>query len=476
MFALLILVVGFLLGIFVAPEYWNKGVEMVRAKTGIKQLAPLMVGGRLFVPYRQGLDIQGGTHLVYQADLSNIAGPDQASSLEALRDVIERRVNLFGVAEPVVQLERAGADERLVVELAGVRDVATAIQMIGTTPFLEFKKELPREEGDTIIASVLGEEGKGITAEQICTNGEAHAIFLLQSGGQDPCYQVTGLTGRFVKRADIQFGQTVLKPEVSLELNDEGAKLFADLTKENVGKRIAIYLDGTPISIPVVQEEITGGRAQITGSFSADEAKELAGRLNAGALPVPIKLISQESVEASLGKESLMRSLYAGLMGVVLVAVFMILWYRLPGMLAVTALLLYIAISLAVFKLIPVTLTIAGIAGFILSIGMAVDANILIFERMKEELQQGKGMGEAIREGFSRAWTSIRDSNVSSMITAAILYWLGKSSVQGFALTLFIGIVVSMFSAIIVTRTFLFAVRGRLLDRARFLFLSGWAR
>jgi protein-export membrane protein SecD len=276
-----------------------------------------------------------------------------------------------------------------------------------------------------------------------------------------------------VKRAELFFDQTTSQPLVSLELADEGAEIFAALTKKNLGKRLAIYLDGAPISVPVVQAEITGGKAQISGNFTPESAKLLVGRLNAGALPVPIELVSQQTVEASLGAESLQKSLRAGLYGLIAVIIFMILWYRLPGMLAVFALLLYTVVMLALFKFIPVTLTTAGMVGFILSIGMAVDANILIFERLKEELLDGEELGDAVHEVFARAWTSIRDSNISSLITAGILYWLGTSVVQGFALTLSIGVLVSMFSAITVTRTLLFAVLTKSSKSKQFLFLSG---
>ncbi|MBI3631198.1 MAG: protein translocase subunit SecD [Candidatus Sungbacteria bacterium] len=415
-----------------------------------------LVGARKFLsyfPYRLGLDIQGGTHLVYRADLKDIPVQDAVSSLEALRDVIERRVNLFGVAEPLVQIEHSVGENRLIVELAGVRDVNAAIRLIGATPYLEFREERTAQER----VAILDEQKKG------------------QQTGEDADFKPTELTGRYIKRADVDFGRNSFQPQVSLELADQGAKIFADLTARNIGKRLAMYLDGAPISAPVVREAISGGRAQITGNFTPQQASELAGRLNAGALPVPIALVAQQSVEASLGAESLHRSLYAGLIGFLAVAVFMILWYRLPGLLAVLALSLYAAIVLAIFKLIPVTVTVAGIAGFILSIGMAVDANILIFERMKEELRQGRALEGAIREGFGRAWTSIRDSNISSLITSAILYWLGTSVVRGFALTLGIGILVSMFSAVSVSRTLLLAVLNRRSEKMKILFLNGFS-
>ena len=436
---------GIILGIFDAPHYLNRILQEFRLGIQIPEK---------FFPFREGLDIQGGTHLVYQADLSNISASDYSSSMEAVRDVIERRINLFGVSEPVVQVEKSGSDWRLIVELAGIKDIKSAIKLIGETPFLDFREERPEADRNKILEA----QKKG------------------EMQFEDPYFMPTSLTGRYLKKARLDFDQTTFEPQISLELTDDGAKIFGDITKRNVEKRLAIYLDGAPISAPVVREEITGGKAQITGNFTSQSAKELVGRLNAGALPVPIKLIVQQSVEASLGKESLDRSFMAGIIGFVAVALFMVFWYRLPGILAVLALMLYVTIVLAIFKLIPVTLTVAGIAGFILSIGMAVDANILIFERMKEELRQGKVLEDAVREGFVRAWTSIRDSNVSSLITSAILYWLGTSVVKGFALTLGIGIIISMFSAISVTRTILFAVLGRRLKNLRIVFLSGLSR
>ena len=437
------LVSGILLGVFDAPQY----IEKI---TNHKLQITKFVG----FPFRLGLDIQGGTHLVYQADLGSVTASDYANSMDAVRDVIERRVNLFGVSEPLVQIEKAGDDWRLIVELAGIKDIGAAIRLIGETPYLEFKEERPPQERDEILEA----QKKG---ERML---------------EDPYFIQTELTGKHITRADVDFDQTTFQPMVNLELTGEGTDIFAGLTKRNIGKQLAIYLDGVPISAPVVRDEIIGGKAQISGNFTPQSAKELAGRMNAGALPVPIKLIAQQSVEASLGQESLERSLEAGIIGFMAVALFMILWYRLPGLLAVLALILYTAIVAAIFKLIPVTLTAAGIAGFILSIGMAVDANVLIFERLKEELRQGKLLEEAIREGFNRAWTSIRDSNISSLITALILYWLGTSVVKGFALTLSIGILISMFSAISVTRTLLFAVMTRRLSSLRFLFLSGLSK
>lgn len=398
-------------------------------------------------PFKLGLDLQGGAHLAYKADLSSIKSSEISSAMEGLRDVIERRINAFGVGEPLVQVEKSGGGEqRLIVELPGVTNVNEAIKMIGETPFLEFRTENPNIEK-------LTEEEKN----------NPSSVFIQSD-----------LTGRFLKRAVLEFNQTTFEPIISLEFNDEGGKIFAKMTKENVGKSIAIFLDGGPISVPSVREEITGGKAQITGRFSPKEAKVLVQRLNSGALPVPISLISQQSVGPSLGEKFLAKGIMAGIYGMILVSLFLILWYRLPGLVAVLALVLYTAITLALFKLIPVTLTAAGIAGFILSVGMAVDANILIFERMKEELKKGKNLHSAISEGFSRAWLSIRDSNISSLITAGILFWMGTSMIKGFALTLGVGILISMFSAITASRTFLLAtgIKGEGLF-SKFLFGSG---
>ncbi|TSC72269.1 MAG: protein-export membrane protein SecD [Parcubacteria group bacterium Gr01-1014_70] len=399
-------------------------------------------------PYRLGLDLQGGTHLVYQADVSSIPNNEVSESIEGLRDVIERRVNAFGVAEPVIQPEVAGDEHRLIVELAGVRDIREAIRLIGETPFLQFRTERPEQERQAILDA----HAKG---EQI----EKDAYFI-----------PTELTGKYLKRADVGIGQTGIQSMVTLTFDEEGARLFEELTGSNVGKQIAIYLDGFPISAPVVQQKIVGGQAQITGNFTRNEAVQLVRRLNSGALPVPITLVSQQSVEASLGREELVRSLNAGIYGLLAVMLFMIFWYRLPGLLAVCALLIYTVLLLSIFKLIPVTLTAAGVAGFILSIGMAVDANILIFERFKEEMKSGRTMAGSIEEGFNRAWMSIRDSNMSSIITAVILYWFGTSLIKGFALTLGLGVVVSMFSAITITRTFFRALALRESRAVKMLF------
>ena len=611
--------------------------------------------------YRLGLDLQGGAHLVYEADMSQIADADRTSALEGVRDVIERRVNAFGVSEPLVATTIADGHYRIIIELAGVLDVKEAITQIGETPILEFKEPNPdytgalTEEEKTKLAeanaaeeafakSVLdrakaGEDfhtlvGAYTTVEaEKATNGAINGVtdavgiyvdaikditsqtigdgsilpnvyqtpngyevlkllgrdasqnemelshILICYQGQQGCvserspleaqqiakdiiaqatpenfatladqftedpgskethgdlgfikpgatvpdfdavaqalavgeiskepvesdfgfhviykrdvraftsYQMeriilkrtteadvaplaqwknTGLSGKELKSAQVQFDQNSNVPLVALNFDSEGATLFETLTANNVGKQIAIFLDGEVISAPTVQQTISGGQAVITGNFTLDEAKLLSQRLNAGALPVPVTLVSQQTVGPTLGAESLAKSIQAGLVGLALVALFMILYYRLPGLIAVLALMGYAAINLLLYKLLGVTMSLSGIAGFILSIGMAVDANVLIFERMKEELKSGRDLPSAIDQGFSRAWFSIRDGNFTVLISSAILFWFSTSFIKGFALTLLIGIFVSMFSAITVTRAYMNVVAG-----------WGWAR
>jgi len=402
------------------------------------------------IPFKLGLDLQGGIHLVYEADMSGVEAKEYSSSLQGLRDVIERRVNLFGVKEPTVQTQETGNRHRLIVELAGINDPAQAIEMIGQTPYLEFK------------------EYKANYQEIIDKNTE-----LINSGTEevqleDP-FQPTSLTGKYLKKAELTFDQTTYQPLVSLQFDDEGAKIFEELTARNIGKPLAIYIDGIPISAPTVQEKISQGNAQISGRFTLEEAKTLARNLNAGALPVPITLISQETVGPALGKISLERSLQAGIWGLIAVVVFMTIFYRLPGFLASLALVIYAILNLALFKTIPVTLTLAGIGGFLLSIGMAVDGNILIFSRMKEELRQGKTLAVAVEEGFRRAWPAIWDGNFTLLIVAVILFSFGTSFVKGFAFTVIIGTLLSMFSAIIITKSFLRCLIGTALEKAKFL-------
>jgi protein-export membrane protein SecD len=408
-------------------------------------------------PFRLGLDLSGGSHLIYKADTSAVPAGQVGDSMNALRDVIERRVNLFGVSEPVVQVQHGGfisgtTGEQLIVDLPGVTDVKQAIEMIGQTPLLEFKTEAP---AGTPQNATIDKDGK-VTLDA------------------SPQFVSTELTGRYLQKATLVFG-TNNEPTVSLQFDATGTKLFDQITKDNVGKMVAIYLDGAPISTPVVREEIPNGQAVISGSFTPTEAKLLVGRLNSGALPVPITLLSTQTIGAILGDNAVNAGVKAAVIGFLLVALFLILLYRLPGLIAVVSLSIFISIILALFKLMPVTLTAAGIAGFIISMGIAVDANVLIFERVKEELRSGKSITDSISVGFSRAWFSIRDSNISTFITAVILFWFGTSLIKGFALTLGMGVIVSMISAITITRIFLgafvFLGEGKL---ARFLFSGGF--
>lgn len=441
----IIIIIAILLAFFVYPTAFNKGADFLNAKLHLKDSGFEIPHFFNVPPFRLGLDLLGGTHLVYQADLSGLGSGDAGDAMAGVRDVIERRVNLFGVTEPLVQIE---GKDRLVVELAGIKDVNQAISMIGLTPFLEFKEQRPEEEAQKILDAQ--KRGQQLT--------------------EDPYFISTGLTGKHLKRSQITFDQTTGQPQVSLELTDDGAKLFADITKRNLNKIVAIYIDGQPISTPVVQSEIPDGRAVISGKFSVTEAKLLANRLNAGALPVPISLVSQQTIGASLGQDSLEKSLRAGLYGLLLVAVFMILFYRLPGAVSVVALLVYVVIVLAVYKLLPVTLTLAGIAGFILSLGMAVDANILIFARLREELKAGRTLTQAVHDGFRRAWFPIRDGHVTTLLGALVLYIFSTSTVKGFALTLGIGVLTSLLTAMIITRVFLNMLIGPKTEKRRWLF------
>lgn len=384
-----------------------------------------------------GLDLVGGTELIYQADLSGSA--DKMKDLNNLTSVFRSRIDELGVSEPAIQT--SGSD-KVIIELPGVKNIDDAISRIGATYELNFMEE--------------GTESDGVALKDF----------------YDPTFEYPGywkatdLTGRQLKSADITFqnGQDSMgksEPVVSLKFDNAGKEKFATLTKNNLQKRIAIVLDNKIVSAPTVQTEITNGEAVITGSKDINDAKKLSSRLNEGMLPVPVHLVGQQNVGATLGQDSLKNSMIAGIIGLLLVAIFMVVYYKFSGLIAVIALVIYSLISLAIFKIIPVTMTLAGIAGFILSIGMAIDANILIFERMKEELALGKALNLAIVDGFKRAFTSVKDSNLSSIITCIILYYTaGSGPVRGFALTLGIGIAISLFSAITVTRTILLLIAG----------------
>lgn len=446
--ALIILILGAGVAFFVFKSEPKLNKNFATANSFLKSHA-----------FRLGLDLSGGSHLVYKADVSAVPVAQVGDSMNALRDVIERRINIFGVSEPVVQIQHggfvSGGEEQLIVDLPGVTDVKKAIEMIGQTPLLEFKIEAPK---DAVKNVTVGKDGKL----------DLSSVDLSQQ------FISTELTGRYLQKATLEFDTNTREPKVSLQFNDVGTKLFAQITKDNVGKMVAIYLDGAPISTPVVREEIPNGQAVISGSFTPTEAKTLVGRLNSGALPVPIILLSTQTIGATLGDSATSAGVKSGIIGFLLIALFLILWYRLPGLVAVLSLSIFTVIVLALFKLIPVTLTTAGIAGFIISMGIAVDANVLIFERIKEELHAGKNISNSVSAGFTRAWSSIRDSNSSTIITAIILFWFGTSLIKGFALTLGIGVLVSMFSAITISKIFLSLLSFVRENKVtRFLFSSG---
>lgn len=502
-----------------------------------------------------GLDLQGGIHLEYAVDVSQIDAAKKAEALESSLAVIERRVNAFGVGEPLVQLAKSGDEDRIIVELPGVKDVEQAKKMLKETPTLEFKEEASPEtakmfeksnaDAKVSAAAVLEQAKKGDNFEDLAKEksqdpgskdnggdldfakkgqfvsefdtvlfdptfktGDVwpdlvesqfgwHIIKKVDERGEGDAKEVrgehillrkqtidmypelawtkTGLTGKNLQDARVEYAnQGLSNPQVAVKFDDEGTKLFSELTKKNLGKRMAILIDGQIVSAPTVQSEITNGQAVITGNFTQKEAKELVSRLNEGALPVPITLVGQQSISASLGEESLHKSLFAGMVGVATVIAFMIFYYRFLGLVAAFALLLYTALLVVAFKFssytpFGITLTLSGIAGFILSIGMAVDANVLIFERVWEEIKNGKSLPKAIEEGFRRAWPSIRDGNSSTMLTCFILIWLGTGFVKGFAIILMIGVIFSMFTAIVLTKTILRFVLGDWIQKRMWL-------
>lgn len=430
-------------------------------------------------PFKLGLDLAGGSHLLYEADTTGVEPQDVPELMSVLRDVIERRINVFGVSEPIVQVEQssfvtAEPVQRLVVELPGVTDVGQAVAEIGRTPLLEFKllneEILAEQEALLSLNSLQSASGSVANIDNVRVNGEPVA--------ERSPFVDTGLTGRYLEGAALEFsghsgGGLANEPIVSIRFTPEGGQLFAQITRDNVGKQLGIFLDGELLSAPNINEAITGGTAIISGGFNPDEAKALAQNLNFGALPVPITLVSTQSVGASLGAEVLEKGVEAGVLGLGLVMVFMLLWYRLPGLLAGVSLMSYVVMMLAVFQYIPVTLTAAGLAGFVLSLGMAVDANVLVFERMKEEFRNGLSSRAAAQIGFARAWSAIRDGNITSLLSAIILFWFGTSVVKGFALVFGIGVIFSMLSALVVTRTLLLTVPDLPHKQAKYAWLVG---
>jgi protein-export membrane protein SecD len=601
----LILLFFMLVLVKAGDNYYNKFTHWFAEKTNNVVVLPEVEES----DFRLGLDLQGGSQLIYQADVSEVPDLDRDDLLEGVRDVIERRVDAFGVSEPVIQVNKTmDGDYRVMVELAGIRDVNKAIDEIGETPRLEFKEqdlsgaevseenirlmeeyneslrlkaeeiygEIEEGEDFASLAVIyntpipLSPETDGLGAEddgdlgwinqednedvyrlikeldvgqvsEIRESDYDYAIFKLEDERLEEdilefkvrqislekitladleavsdSWKNTELTGGHLSRAVLNFNPNDGSPEVSLEFNSEGAELFESITERNIGRPVAIYLDDHPISVPNVNEKISGGEAVISGNFSIDEARELVQRLKAGALPVPINLINQKTVGASLGQHSVVTSLEAGIIGLILVALFMILFYRALGAVSALSLLIYGATVLAIFKSLPIivalilglfvvalllitfdelkildvtmtavfvligiillvygmsaiTLTLAGIAGFILSIGMAVDANVLIFERVKEELKSGRTLRDAIDEGVRRAWPSVRDGNISTLLICLVLMSFGTGVLRGFGTTLFIGVSISMFSAIVITRNFLNFFLSKKMENSRIL-------
>jgi len=392
------------------------------------QTVPIITSNKDF-SFKQGLDLSGGTSITLQADMSKVASTQRDSGLEAAKTVIERRINLFGVSEPVVETSKANGDYRVIVELPGVNSTQ-ATALIGTTAQLTFWEGLAT--GGANFATPSG--------MPIGTN------LLFKYPHQ------TDLTGNDLKNVAVSFDSKTGQPQVQLQFAGKGTEKFADISKRNVGKVVAIALDNQIIQYPVIREPILTGDAVISGGFTQDQANAVSVQLRGGSLPIPLHVLQQSEIGATLGSQYLIQMVFAGLIGFIIIMIFMIVLYGRLGLIASVALIIYTLLALAVFKSIPVTLTLAGIAGFVLSIGMAVDANILIFERTKEEVRDGKSEHAAIELGFKRAWSSIRDSNISTLITSFVLYEFGNGIVRGFAVTLALGVLVSMFSAIVVTR------------------------
>jgi len=383
---------------------------------------------------KKGLDIQGGMQVVLRANMDNIVLEDRETALESAREIISRRVDLYGISEPTIQSARLEDDYRLIVELPGIDDPQQALDLVGKTAELEFRLE-----------SELSEEELSEATQS--------ANFL------DLYFTTTALTGQQLKKAQLQFDQQTAKPQITLEFDDEGRDLFAEITKNNIGKMLAIFIDGYPIVTPTISSAILDGRAVMTGDFTVEDAKNLAIQLNAGALPVNIEVLEQKNIGASLGDKSVQKSINAGLVGLALVILFMILYYGYLGVISSLALIIYAILTIAIYKIIGVVLTLPGIAGLILTIGMAVDANILIFERMKEEQRAGRSYAESMELGFGKAWDTVKDANLASIVTALVLInplnfsFLNTSGlVKGFGITFLLGSLLSMFTGVVVSR------------------------
>jgi len=419
------------------PENLTVKIPLGKKKIEFK-INPLTIDWNLFglkikrsFSTKLGLDLKGGSHLVFETDISKLKKEDTQDAINSARDIIEKRVNFFGISEPTVQTVKSGLIYRISVDLPGMQDVSTAVQLIGKTAQLDFYEETPTNNP---------------------TEATSSSIFSRLT-------TFTGLSGKHIKKATVDFDNQTGKPIVALEFTDEGSKIFADVTKKNINKPVAIVIDNMIISAPTVKQAITEGTAVISGNFNVDEAKKLAISINSGALPVPIKLVEQRNVGPSLGEAEINKSVYAGAIGLFMVLIFMIAYYGRLGLIASLALLIYGLISFAIFRIIPIVLTLPGVAGFILSIGMAVDSNILIFERIKEETRKGKTFEVASRLGFGRAIDAIKDANLTTLTVAFILFnplnweFLPQfGMVRGFALTLAIGVATSLFTGVVITK------------------------
>jgi len=410
-----------------------------------KEVPSFEIAGRTIVPptyeLKKGLDIQGGMQVVLQANMDEIAEVDREEAINSSQAVIKRRVDLYGISEPLVQTARVGDDYRLIVELPGLDDPDQALELVGKTAQLDFRLQGSPPAID-------------LEATDSADFAELSALAFLDS------FEETQLGGKQLKRAAVDFNQQTNEPVIRLEFDAEGTELFADITSDNVNKVLGIFMDGQPVVLPSITTPILDGQAIMSGGYEIEEAKQLAIQLNAGALPVPITVLEQRQIGASLGEISVQKSIRAGVVGLALVMLFMILYYGLKGVIASVALLIYALITLAVYKVLGVTLTLPGVAGLLLSIGMAVDANILIFERMKEELRVGNPYDRALELGFGRAWDSIKDANLATIMTALVLInpmdfsFLSSSGlVRGFGITLLIGVLISLFTGVFVTRT-----------------------
>lgn len=371
-------------------------------------------------PFSLGMDIAGGTILTYQIDLSKLKDQNFKDVSEQVKDLIERRINFLGVSEFFTSLSASG---RVLIEIPNIKDPEAAQRIIGETPFLDFRVPLDLNVSTQTTSSL-----------------------------ENLVFMPTKLTGQYLKTAELQFDPYTYEPIVTLSFNDEGSKIFKDLTEKYLGKPIAIFLDDQLISAPRVAEVITNGQARITGKFTVEEAKTLANRLKQGALPAPLNLISVSIVNPLIGKSFLNLVIKAAFLGIALVIIFMIIFYGLNGLLASIALIFFVIFNLALYKLLGVTISLASLSGLILAVGMAVDANILIFERMKEEKKHGLKGKDLIESGFSRAFPSIRDSNMTTIISSLLIYFLATSFVKGFALTLFFGVVISFLTAVFFSR------------------------